>query len=235
MNLVFNIFDLPDNVCKQINSDIESMLKPFPGVIYAYAIMDKKNPTKMVIFNNYPAWFNVYLNKNFQMIDPVIIKALKSVEDFSWNNKVKMPGTFSGGSVFNDCAMYNIGSGRTFVIHDYLNNLAILSLITQPSDNVNILSHRGQIQSDFNSLHQKILCDYVGEAASAMPLLSLREMEVLSWVSTGKTYSEIASILNIAQRTVKFHISNAMKKLGVHNTRHAIRLCLEFDLLLSLE
>lgn len=37
----------------------------------------------MVIFNNYPAWFNVYLNKNFQMIDPVIIKALKSGHVFN--------------------------------------------------------------------------------------------------------------------------------------------------------
>ncbi|WP_376767374.1 helix-turn-helix domain-containing protein [Paludibacterium denitrificans] len=39
--------------------------------------------------------------------------------------------------------------------------------------------------------------------------LTPREKECLSWVSAGKTSWEIARILNVAEATVIFHISNA--------------------------
>lgn len=235
MNIMRSVFNLPEKTCNIINNDVKHILAQIPGVIYAYAIMDKKDPSRMVIFNNHPTWFHVYLEKKFQMIDPVIVRALKSVEDFPWDNMIKMPGSFRGSSIFDDSAIYNIGSGHTFVIHDYLDNLVILSLITQSGDDMNIQLHRASIQAAFISLHQKTLRHYAEEASSQMPLLSMREMEVLSWVSAGKTYDEVAAILGISQRTVKFHISNAMKKLGVHNARHAVRLCVEFGLLLPLE
>ncbi len=44
--------------------------------------------------------------------------------------------------------------------------------------------------------------------------LNEREIEVLTWVSRGKTSVEIASRLRIAKRTVDFHIDNARIKLG---------------------
>ena len=47
----------------------------------------------------------------------------------------------------------------------------------------------------------------------------------------GKTYQEIALILGIKLSTVKFHIGNAVKKLGVTNARHAIRLGIELQLI----
>lgn len=54
--------------------------------------------------------------------------------------------------------------------------------------------------------------------------LSSREIEVLRWTSEGKTSSEVADILRIAERTVNFHINNAMVKLNANNkTAAAIR------------
>ena len=35
---------------------------------------------------------------------------------------------------------------------------------------------------------------------------------MLKWTAVGKTYGEIGLILSIDQRTVKFHIVNAMRK-----------------------
>ncbi|MBZ7724458.1 helix-turn-helix transcriptional regulator, partial [Klebsiella oxytoca] len=60
---------------------------------------------------------------------------------------------------------------------------------------------------------------------------SPRERQILKWVSSGKTYSEVSIILCITERTVKFHMSNAMKKLGVKNARHAVKLSMELRLL----
>lgn len=47
--------------------------------------------------------------------------------------------------------------------------------------------------------------------------MSEREIEALTWVARGKTRDEIAEIMNIAKRTVEFHIDNAQTKLDVQS------------------
>lgn len=45
--------------------------------------------------------------------------------------------------------------------------------------------------------------------------LTEREVQVLTWVARGKSSSDIATILGISERTVNFHLDNAMRKAGV--------------------
>lgn len=51
--------------------------------------------------------------------------------------------------------------------------------------------------------------------------LSRREVEVLAWLQLGKTNWEISNILNVSPLTVKNHVQNIIKKLGVKNRRQA--------------
>jgi DNA-binding NarL/FixJ family response regulator len=46
--------------------------------------------------------------------------------------------------------------------------------------------------------------------------LSPREREVFKSILSGLTNKEIASTLNISERTVKFHVSHLLQKLGAH-------------------
>ena len=54
-------------------------------------------------------------------------------------------------------------------------------------------------------------------------VLSQREREVLQLVSEGYTQAEIANILNITARTVMFHKTNLMDKLGLRTTAELTR------------
>lgn len=49
------------------------------------------------------------------------------------------------------------------------------------------------------------------------PKVSLtdREIEALTWSAQGKSSTDIAVLMNVSERTVNFHITNAMRKLGV--------------------
>ncbi|MEK6221663.1 MAG: response regulator transcription factor, partial [Chloroflexota bacterium] len=47
--------------------------------------------------------------------------------------------------------------------------------------------------------------------------LTKREKEVLFWISTGKSNSQIADILFITQKTTGHHVSNILQKLKVKN------------------
>lgn len=45
--------------------------------------------------------------------------------------------------------------------------------------------------------------------------LTDRELETLTWAARGKSSSDVAVILGISERTVNFHLDNAMRKMGV--------------------
>ena len=53
-------------------------------------------------------------------------------------------------------------------------------------------------------------------------ILTNRESEVFKLLITNKSTSEIADILNISEKTVRNHISNAMQKLGVKGRAGAV-------------
>ncbi len=61
--------------------------------------------------------------------------------------------------------------------------------------------------------------------------LTSREMEVLIQVANGMFNKEIATSLNISERTVKNHISNIFKKIGVFDRTQAAVFAIKNDLI----
>lgn len=53
-------------------------------------------------------------------------------------------------------------------------------------------------------------------------ILTIREKEVFTLLIKNKTTKEIALDLNISEKTVRNHISNAMQKLGVKGRAQAV-------------
>jgi LuxR family transcriptional regulator of spore coat protein len=53
-------------------------------------------------------------------------------------------------------------------------------------------------------------------------ILTKREKQVFELLITNKTTKEIASMLNISEKTVRNHISNVMQKLGVKGRSSAV-------------
>ena len=57
--------------------------------------------------------------------------------------------------------------------------------------------------------------------SSFLPNLTARELEILRWVAAGASNSAIARELFVTEQTVKFHLSNVYRKLGVANRTEA--------------
>jgi DNA-binding NarL/FixJ family response regulator len=64
-------------------------------------------------------------------------------------------------------------------------------------------------------LRHRLSATATGRSSGAADIrLTDREREALTWAARGKSSAEIAVILHISERTVNFHVDNAMRKLG---------------------
>jgi DNA-binding NarL/FixJ family response regulator len=58
-------------------------------------------------------------------------------------------------------------------------------------------------------------------------VLTKREMEVLLLAAQGSSNRQIASSLNLSEKTVKRHLANIYEKMGVHSRGEAVRVALQ--------
>jgi DNA-binding NarL/FixJ family response regulator len=67
--------------------------------------------------------------------------------------------------------------------------------------------------------------------SSGLQNLTVRERSVLAGVATGLTTAAIGRDLWLSSHTVKFHLTNIYRKLGVTNRASAVRFAIEDDLI----
>lgn len=237
-NLFFNNKSINDSIKNQL----ERKLAKYPNVKYAYAIMNKRNPADFAIISNRTEWFEVYTKNNFQFIDPVLITASHRVTPFSWDENIIINAGYKLPKIFDIAKKYNVINGYTFVLHDQNSNLVVLSIMTDEYCDKNIdeiiEENKGNIQMLLITIHDKLISLYKDLNSendfykmNNNEIFSKRENEIIYWASIGKSYQEIALILGIKLTTVKYHMGNTVKKLGVTNAKHAISLAVELQLI----
>lgn len=70
-----------------------------------------------------------------------------------------------------------------------------------------------------------------GEPPPETPNLTAREIECIRLAAQGLTIGETARRIQVAERTVEFHLGNAMRKLGAVNKLRAVVVALQRNLI----
>ena len=82
--------------------------------------------------------------------------------------------------------------------------------------------------TEMHVLALKFLSAYRDAAQIVVPAehveFTRREIQCLKWAAAGKTDNEIAQIMNVSVPTIRFHLTNASRKLGVSGRSQTIRL-----------
>ena len=126
----------------------------------------------------------------------------------------------------------NGGSNETFIypLHD-LGCIRIVFLDSEPLDK-NTLSRRqmtiDQVFPHLTSCFSVWLANRQKSIKGKQ--LTRREMEVLYWIKEGKSTWESAQILEITERTVKYHLKNIFRKLNANNRTQAVSRAIEHGL-----
>lgn len=90
-----------------------------------------------------------------------------------------------------------------------------------------------KIVHDGGSLLQPVIAERLIERIEkgSPSVLTERELEVLQWIGSGSSNSEIAKELFLTVRTVRFHVENIFQKLGVNSRTQAVRVAMEQSLI----
>ncbi|WP_342753583.1 LuxR family transcriptional regulator [Pantoea sp. MBD-2R] len=228
------------DIQKVIEDNLASALGKLGEFTWAYVVLSKNKMSVQFFATNYPEeWVKTYQEQSLHFTDPVVINALNRLTPFLWDEKTETDNKFCSPGIFDKAKNHNVKNGYTFVLHDYKNNMATLSFVIDPERRNEIedflFKHRGDINILLTTVHERYLALMMLSENNELHsvnknLFTDRENEILYWASVGKTYLETGIILGIKTTTVKFHMANIVKKLGVTNARHAVRLGVGLDL-----
>ncbi|POA25893.1 MULTISPECIES: autoinducer binding domain-containing protein [unclassified Pseudomonas] len=174
--------------------------------------------------NNYsPDWNTRYEQNNYCAIDPIVAHCNHSMLPILWDSD-----TFANvPDLRRALAGQGMQHGWSLPLHELNNHSSGMLCVARSHCRITayeLYENLGYATFISHKLHvlamQKLACKNPDGLSATQ--LSTRETDVLKWASKGKNALETGIILNITQRTVNFHIGNAIKKLGVTNKISAV-------------
>lgn len=195
----------------------------FESFIYALRVPDSFADAHVIQVKGYPDdWLDRYWREQYFAIDPVIAHCTKKLLPIAWHELT--PGSLPASRrMMNEAGEFGLRSGVSVPVHGPRGELGILSFAS---------SHRARsedLERAKPAVH--LLAGYVHEAVrrafdvdddDVQVPLSTREQDCLRWAAEGKTSWEIGQLCTISERTVNFHLDNAVRKLGAQSRQHAI-------------
>ena len=179
---------------------------------------------KTEMFNNYPeVWQKCYQEQNYLEVDPTVRRGGLSTLPFVWTDALFAPAR----NLWEDAKAYGLEYGWAQSCRNVQNISGMLTLSRSHEDltESELLAKTPEMSWLVQLAHFGMSrCLTPAMMPEADVTLSKREVDVLRWTAEGKTSSEVADILRIAERTVNFHLSNAVTKLNATNkTAAAVR------------
>lgn len=175
-------------------------------------------------------YVETYRTEEWDKIDPVVQRAASARTPFKWSDAGPRGGfTKDQKRFFEDCRDMGVHSGITIPIHGTGREIDLVSLSIRSGTNVP--APRMARLYMLSVQYWMRYCELVdGRDQQASPLTN-KEIECLRWCKEGKTNWEIGEILNISEKTVEFHLSNGMRKLGANNRISAVVMGIKMGIL----
>ncbi|KXW57095.1 regulatory protein SdiA [Ferrovum myxofaciens] len=177
---------------------------------------------KIVIFDNYPiSWQKTYQEKNYLAVDPTVQHGMRSLLPVIWSDNLFSSARelWEGARSFG----LNVGCARASRDTNGASGLLTLSRSGESISESELLDKEPKMTWLSHIAHQGMSRFLAVKIIPEIGVrLTSREIELLRWTGDGKSSGEISDILNISERTVNFHIGNAMIKLNAANKAAAV-------------
>ena len=200
---------------------------------FTYGCGSAPTPTREsrnYVWTNLPLeWVRLYDQNSYVEVDPRVTDAVTHTTPMQWD-RFTFPSTKRLREFFDNAAKYGVCSGVAVGLRDPQRALAGLYLGSvrpriDDAERARYSHIQGNILLLAHFIHALVTTNIVGRGLPAPSMgaaLSPREHECLQLAAKGLSSSQIAETLVIGERTVHFHISNLLSKLGVANRHEAI-------------
>ncbi|CAI1601917.1 TPA: LuxR C-terminal-related transcriptional regulator [Serratia fonticola] len=179
-----------------------------------YSILIINSSRKSILVTNMPAeWEQDFLSRKLDQTSEIVLMAKNKITPVIWAS-----ANIKNKEIQYLAEKYNIRNGVTFFMNI-------------KSDRVILTLYFSEIETHFNERYRKEKKDILFQILTLFEKyytknidyrLTTREDEIINLLKIGKTYSEIAMVIGVGERTVRFHIKNILEKMKVSSVRYAI-------------
>lgn len=201
----------------------------FEHCAYLIGVPRRDMGWRFVMTSNFPrAWRDSYLRHGYHALDPTIEHAKTSVLPMTWSSAQFDP------ALARDAWATGLHFGWTQPLRAAHGGFGVLTLARSGSavSADELLDKLPMLQWLAETAHVRLfpvlLARHRNELANR---LTEREIEILRLAAEGGTAGDISALTGVAERTINFHIANAIAKLGATNKTHAVVLALRLGLI----
>lgn len=217
---------------------------PHPAVIDDYsssrliAVEDGRALTSVLGWN--ADIVREWIQQRLHLVSPIAAVCRMSTRPFAWNAQtvadavqehrgragVHWPLTPDRGFYGGITVPVHMPRGRTGSVSWYSRDPAVdvPAVLWQHGDLLRLAALR------FLDLAYSVRVETEPDMAGTLPL-SERELECLTWAALGRTDVEIGAVIHRSPTTARFHIDNAVRKLGARNRTQAVAIAAQRGLI----
>lgn len=200
---------------------------------YENAVLARANNRRLlsIPWSEFPSgYLDTYKSERWDRIDPVVQRVQSARAPFKWSDTHLRGGFSKEQSVFFEkCRELGVHSGITIPIKGPGAEIDLISLSFRTFDRSPpaAMTHIYMLSIQYWLKY----CELIDRRECGTIPLTAQEVECLRWCKEGKTNWEIGEILRISEKTVEFHLSNGMRKLGASNRITAVIMAIKSGLI----
>lgn len=175
---------------------------------------------------SYPdEWIKRYEHRGYLRIDPVMLRARKSVVPFAWSETIRHGLSTAQIKLLGEATVFGLSDGITVPIH-FPGGFAIFTacadgnraerekIVSLALSAVTLLALHVHSRAE-RLLEQRLLSERGIDRQ-----LTRRELECVRWLASGKSVQDIGDILGLTRPTVTAYLRRAAEKLQALNRVH---------------
>jgi LuxR family transcriptional regulator, quorum-sensing system regulator BjaR1 len=168
------------------------------------------------VANGWPAeWFDLYSRENFSDCDPIPRHCFKTVNPFEWQDApYDRLRDHAARRVMERAADFGLHRGFCIPIH-YEDSTGAISLAGERPDLASETKKALHLMAVF--AHGRLCSLRRPVRHRPHRLLNEKEAAVLTWAARGKTSWETSRVMALPERTVKWLLTEAQRKLNTSN------------------
>jgi LuxR family transcriptional regulator, quorum-sensing system regulator CviR len=186
-----------------------------------------------VVNVSYPdEWIKLYWQNGYFEVDPVLQAALNKPGTQHWGTTYREATSPKQQEFMAAAKEFGLGDGITTGSSDPACRVATFCSFAS-SDSVDATRYIPLVEYFGYYVHMALLRTAPPKAQSmdrCVKKLTLRELTILNWVKNGKTNWEIAQIMGVTERTIRFHVESIFSKLDVTSRSQAVATAIEHGL-----